>query len=207
MPLATSALSSPKRNPNPNPSRHYRSAVNVRRCRNLHDHCQGPSRRSVTGQPLLCRRRHHAATSVHLLPSRNQPCHHHLQPCRQPSSHRNHPHRRVPQPQDRPRAPLLHGRRDTAPFSRPSSTATTILFASMPHRDSAMDAINEHHSRSPPFVSTPRRSTIAPPSPPSTLRREFFPLPHRKAATIFIFTTMNFFSIDHDASPARRNQI
>ncbi|KOM40734.1 hypothetical protein LR48_Vigan04g093200 [Vigna angularis] len=128
-------------------------------------------------------------------------------PTRQPSSHRNHPHRRVPQPQDRPRAPPLHGRRDTAPFSRPSSTATIILFASMPHHNSAMDAINEHHRRSPSFVPTPCRSAVAPPSPPSTLRREFFPLPHRKAATIFIFTSINFFSIDNDASPTRRNQI
>ncbi|KOM55788.1 hypothetical protein LR48_Vigan10g168000 [Vigna angularis] len=31
-----------------------------------------PPCRSVTGQPLPCRRHHHAATSVHLLPSRNQ---------------------------------------------------------------------------------------------------------------------------------------
>ncbi|KOM45598.1 hypothetical protein LR48_Vigan06g090400 [Vigna angularis] len=71
-----------KRNPNPNPSRHCRSAVNVRRCRNLHDHRQRSPRRSVTGQ--LPPRRDFLAPSATLPRHSASVAHHH--PHRRPTS-------------------------------------------------------------------------------------------------------------------------
>ncbi|BAT79392.1 hypothetical protein LR48_Vigan04g081000 [Vigna angularis] len=222
MPLATSALSSPKRNPNLNPSRHCRSAVNVRRCRNLHDQRQRPPRRSVTGQPLPCPRRdttllatatvififsileiNRAATISNLAVNLQATATTLTDECRNCIIIRNH---------------RSSSSRD--PSSPSSSTVTTINITKSrrfrnplirpplppPQRLPSINT-NLHHLAS--FLATAiQASLIFEPALRKTTEIQFSRVlaiaqhPWQPSHV----STMNFFSIDHDASPARRNQ-